>query len=616
MSILSFGILIIIQVVNEKHPSKGKAPLIMSTFRIRMVPDDLYPMNQQAVKKVIEILKSQFQDENPHKIDSLPELLKNPLKYKFRTLLFVAEDLKGKLKACAVLSHAPDLQFAFLDYLATSKDFASSGMGGALYERAREIAEKLKVVGLFMECLPDELQLCNDNSLIKDNRARLKFYERYGARPIINSLYESPVKDNDTCPPYLLCDLLDKNQLPPPVVMQKIVDAILRRKYANYCPEDYIQKVVGSFASDAIALREPRYAKPKTEIEPTFKRGSREMIYLAINDKHSIHHIKDKAYVEAPVRIEKILKELDKTGLMRTINVVKFPEHHIREVHSDELVDYLKLASDSLKPEEHLYPYVFPVRNPDRKPRDLNVASGYYCIDTFTPITSNVYLAARGAVDCALSCASKILEGHLISYALVRPPGHHAERKVFGGFCYLNSSAIAANYLSKFGKVAMLDIDFHHGNGQQDIFYKRSDVLTISIHGHPSYAYPYFCGFKDEMGEGPGYGFNYNFPLPENTDGKGFRLALGSCISIIRKFKPDYLVVPLGLDIAKGDPTGTWNVSSKDFELNGKMIGSLRLPTLVVQEGGYLNRVMGSNAVNFFKGLYEACYNQTSSMKV
>lgn len=165
------------------------------------------------------------------------------------------------------------------------------------------------------------------------------------------------------------------------------------------------------------------------------------------------------------------------------------------------------------------------------------------------------------------------------------------------------------------GKVEIPDIDFYFGNGQQDIFYKRNDVLTISIHGHPSYAYPYFCGFKDEMGEGPGYGFNYNFPLPENTNGKSFRLALGTCVGLIRKFKPDYLVVPFGLDIAKGDPTGAWNISSKDFELNGKMIGSLRLPTLVVQEGGYLNRVMGSNAVSFFKGLYEACYKETVSKK-
>ena len=162
-------------------------------------------------------------------------------------------------------------------------------------------------------------------------------------------------------------------------------------------------------------------------------------------------------------------------------------------------------------------------------------------------------------------------------YALVRPPGHHAERKVFGGFCYFNSNAIAANYLSKFGKVAILDIDYHHGNGQQDIFYKRNDVLTISIHGNPSFAYPYFSGFKDEKGEGEGLGFNINYPLKEKLNGAEYLEVLGLALKKIVKFKPSFLVVALGLDVAKGDPTGTWALGSKDFFENGKIIGSLCL---------------------------------------
>jgi acetoin utilization deacetylase AcuC-like enzyme len=121
-----------------------------------------------------------------------------------------------------------------------------------------------------------------------------------------------------------------------------------------------------------------------------------------------------------------------------------------------------------------------------------------------------------------------LLEGKKLAYALIRPPGHHAEKKSFGGFCYFNSAAIAANYLSKYGKVALLDIDYHHGNGQQDIFYKRNDVLTISIHGHPSFAYPYFSGFADEHGEHDGYGFNVNYPLPEKVNGPVYRTHLAS----------------------------------------------------------------------------------------
>ena len=212
---------------------------------------------------------------------------------------------------------------------------------------------------------------------------------------------------------------------------------------------------------------------------------------------------------------------------------------------------------------------------------------------------------SRWGVNCTLTAADSILEGNRIVYVLTRPPGHHAERMVFGGFCYFNNAAIAANYLSKYGKVAILDIDYHHGNGQQQIFYKRSDVCTISIHGDPSFAYPYFSGFKDEKGKDIGYGFNYNFPLKEELNGEEYRETLNKATKIIRRFSPEFLIVAFGLDTAKGDPTGTWSLSAKDFYLNGKIIASLRMPTLLIQEGGYRNRFLGINARSFLKGLYE-----------
>jgi acetoin utilization deacetylase AcuC-like enzyme len=194
------------------------------------------------------------------------------------------------------------------------------------------------------------------------------------------------------------------------------------------------------------------------------------------------------------------------------------------------------------------------------------------------------------------------IRSHMFLHAL---PGHHAERFVFGGFCYFNNAAIAANYLSSYGKVAILDIDYHHGNGQQQIFYERADVLTISIHGHPSFAYPYFSGFKEERGEGEGKGYNFNFPLKEDINGDEHRNTIIRALRIIKKFKPEYLIVALGLDTAKGDPTGTWRLDHADFTLNGRMIGKLKLPTLIIQEGGYKNRELGINARSFLKGFYD-----------
>jgi acetoin utilization deacetylase AcuC-like enzyme len=240
---------------------------------------------------------------------------------------------------------------------------------------------------------------------------------------------------------------------------------------------------------------------------------------------------------------------------------------------------------------------------------ELTVRAGYYCIDTFTPLSSNAFIAAKRAVDCTLTAAEKIIGGFRLAYALVRPPGHHAERNVFGGFCYFNNAAIAAHHLSQYGPVAMLDVDYHHGNGQQFIFYERKDVLTVSIHGHPSVAYPYFSGFAHERGDGNGAGFNVNYPLPEHVDAQTYWDTLSRALSQIRHFRPRYLVVCLGLDTAKGDPTGSWGLQSKDFTEMGKRIGAANLPTLVVQEGGYRTRTIGINARSFFEGLWQAVFS-------
>ena len=261
-----------------------------------------------------------------------------------------------------------------------------------------------------------------------------------------------------------------------------------------------------------------------------------------------------------------------------------------------------------LAPDHSVYPYVFPVRNRERRPTELPLSAGFYCIDTFTPLNRNAFMAAKRAVDCALTAADAVRKGRRLAYALVRPPGHHAEYGTFGGFCYFSNAGIAAQRLSELGRVAMLDIDYHHGNGEQDLFYERSDVLTISIHGHPRFEYPYFTGFAEEGGGGAGEGFNLNLPMRKAVTGERYRKTLAKACQRIRRFDPMFLVVPLGVDTARNDPTGTWLLSDGDFEENGRMIGALGLPTLVTQEGGYSTAVIGGFVRRFLTGLWRGAH--------
>jgi acetoin utilization deacetylase AcuC-like enzyme len=295
--------------------------------------------------------------------------------------------------------------------------------------------------------------------------------------------------------------------------------------------------VVGSFKDDPVQLREPKY-RPITEGPIPLRRKRMSRIALVINDRHEIHHVRERGYVESPVRISAILKELDQTDLFVKLSPKRFPQSAITDVHDKAYVKYFKNMSLSLEAGISIYPYVFPIRNSARPPEVLAVRAGYYCIDTFTPLNRNAFLAARRGVDCTLTAAQALLEGFHLSYALVRPPGHHAEMRSFGGFCYFNTAAVAAHYLSRYGRIAILDIDHHHGNGQQQIFYDRDDVLTVSIHGHPRFAYPYFSGFEDEMGNGPGKGFNRNYPLPETITPRTYIRTCARALKRIAGFDP------------------------------------------------------------------------------
>ncbi len=570
-------------------------------FRIRKVSDVRTVPNRKAVAEAQEIIRAQFPGMERAEIDKLPDRLSDPFAHRFIAELFIAER-RGHVRGVALMLYDPTLEFAFLDVIATAPSVgAGSGTGGALYERLRQEAVELGAKGIYFECLPDQPELAPNEAHRKQNIARLRFYERFGARPIVGTEYQAPINPGDLGMPHLVFDGLGRYELPGPERLRKIVAAILDRKYGHLVSKDYVRKVVDSIRDGGYALRPPRYTKPDPRavaVDPLQK-----PIPLIVNDKHDIHHIRERGYVESPVRISAILSEIDKTGLFARREPRRYPDRWIREVHDGGLIDYVRTACAEAPEKTSVYPYVFPVRNAARKPKERSVLAGYWCIDTFTPINRNAWPAARRGADCAITAADEVLNGAPAAYALIRPPGHHAERGTFGGFCYICNGAVAANYLSHYGTVAILDIDYHHGNGQQDIFYARDDVLTVSIHGDPSFAYPYFTGFREEHGRGEGAGYNLNIPLPEVLSPEQYREALERAFRRIDEYEPDYLVVSVGFDTGRGDPTGTWANRPADFKLIGRRIGQAGYPTAVIQEGGYRVRTLGLNARSFFEGL-------------
>jgi acetoin utilization deacetylase AcuC-like enzyme len=225
-------------------------------------------------------------------------------------------------------------------------------------------------------------------------------------------------------------------------------------------------------------------------------------------------------------------------------------------------------------------------------------------MDLSAGIVEGTYESALSSANCALSAAQAVAErGDLSAFGLCRPPGHHAGKDYAGGYCFINNASVAANWLSSRGRVAVLDIDYHAGNGTQDIFYDRDDVLTVSIHADPDFEYPNYSGYTNERGSGHGYGFHHNFLLPQGADDTSYLSTLNKAVDLIREFKPAYLVVSAGMDIYADDPLGTIKVTTDGIAEIGERIAALDLPSVIIMEGGYANEALGRNILAFLGGL-------------
>jgi acetoin utilization deacetylase AcuC-like enzyme/GNAT superfamily N-acetyltransferase len=574
-------------------------------IRIHRVYSTALPVDQHRIEQIQQIFRQNFPAVAEYAA-TIPDKIAHPFEYGYLSVAFVSETAAGRVRGFSLFNHFPEINASLLDFIAVRKEIRGGGIGSALYEATRDYLVSVKSRGLYLESLTDDPKLVTDPAELQENRKRLAFYEGYGAMPVAETEYETPIDDSPA--PLLLFDPLGRQSPLGRAEARAAVRLILNRKYSHLVDAGYIDKVVKSFVHDPVRFRPPRYAR--TSVTASNKKGPEVRIArpfaLVSSDRHQIHHVRERGYVERPARVQAILNAVSALDLFETIPIRHFGEERIRRVHDSDLVSYLKNVCQTFNNNRPVYPYVFPIRRPDRKPRELAVRAGYYCIDTFTPLDRNAYVAARESVDVALTAAETLVEdGPRMAYGVCRPPGHHSETRTFGGFCYFNNSAIAAHYLSGYAHVALLDLDFHHGNGAQDIFYRRNDVLTVSIHGHPNYAYPYFSGFADEKGEGPGSGYNFNYPLPENTPPETYLETLARALRRVRGYNPGFLVVSLGFDTMKGDPTGAFLLTPDTLKQMGRAVAALNRPTLVLQEGGYSLRNLRRGAVAFFSGFAE-----------
>jgi acetoin utilization deacetylase AcuC-like enzyme len=325
---------------------------------------------------------------------------------------------------------------------------------------------------------------------------------------------------------------------------------------------------------------------------------------------------------ELPARLDFVMTELQRRplGPVQTPNLDEAAlDAALAQVHSARYLDFLRgawddwVAMDPANAERDALPSVWPLGNrhgfrTDVLPDNFAARLGAFSFDSGCPLTAGTWLAARGGAACALAAAQAVAAGERSAFALTRPPGHHAGPDFLGGYCFLNNAAAAAQALINAGRsrVAVLDVDYHHGNGTQTIFYERADVLTVSIHGDPRTEYPFFLGHADERGAGAGLGFNLNLPLPRGTGFAAWRAALDQGLQAVKDFGAQALVVPMGLDTFEGDPISGFTLKTADYFAIGQALASAGLPTVFTFEGGYAVDAVGVNAVNLLEGFERA----------
>jgi acetoin utilization deacetylase AcuC-like enzyme len=312
---------------------------------------------------------------------------------------------------------------------------------------------------------------------------------------------------------------------------------------------------------------------------------------------------------DVPARIDAIRFGLARVSGVRFGEVDPIDVAELTRLHDPEYVAFLEQTCNELRAgpdsgtQVALFPSVFPYRA-GQHGHSLKGRLGQFCFDTHTPLLAGTFDAARRAASAAVRAAESVVVGtERLVYALTRPPGHHAERARCGGYSYLNGTALAADRLSGFGTVAVLDIDVHHGNGTQHLFYDRADVLTVSVHGDPAFLFPHFSGFEEETGTGPGLGANVNLPLPLTTGDRAYQPVLETALERIARFRPAFLVVAVGYDAHERDPIGGFALTTPYYETIGRTIRQLDLPTVLVQEGGYGLSHLGDIAAAFGKGI-------------
>ena len=329
------------------------------------------------------------------------------------------------------------------------------------------------------------------------------------------------------------------------------------------------------------------------------------------SDDHQLHRAKfDLAEdellpcFECPERADLVLESVRHASLGDIIGPDDFGLDPVRRVHDARYVEFLQDAWNLWAAEgrnSDALPTNWAVRGMRQiEPEHIDGKLSYFSFDLGAPITSGTWRAASSAANVALTGAAKLQAGENCVFSLCRPPGHHASADVYGGYCYLNNAAIAAQYLRDQGadKIAILDVDYHHGNGTQSIFYARDDVLFVSIHGDPDQEYPYFLGRSDETGDGAGKGYNANFPLRwQSSASKWFDALAKGCV-LVDEYAPDFVIVSLGLDTFIEDPISQFRLTTEDYLQLGSRVAKLGVPMLFVLEGGYAIDNIGENTAN------------------